>query len=129
MNSADIASIKLIKNVQKKGNKKVHVDCKNNKEGDSISKAIANNSDYLTQDGWKKMNKGWGYKDFTYVFDTSGEADYFLQRLTDVKNGNVDPEPYSVPVSDSGGGSNSLLIVAGIILIIALVVFVWKRKR
>ena len=111
----------------RKGNgKKVHIDCTDKNVGKEVYAAIVNYKHELMMSGFKKVNKGSNYKDFTVVFNSKEEADYFLTQLenyTSLLTVFTEEDP------ETEKSSASMLIIIGVILLIAIGYFVWKKKR
>lgn len=137
MNSTDRDTIKLILSVEQ-NKKKVKIICKNRNEGKTVAEAISNNASYLMASGYEDLNKGVSYKDFTYKFGSKDEAEYFKNKIIEVKNSSSSSSSSSSfssstsqdDVDVSGGNSNTtVIIIAAVMAVVVIGLFVWMRSK
>lgn len=134
MNSSDAAILRdSIESVERKGDQKVKVTCVNHSAGNEVNYIIQRNFASLSGGNLKYVNLGFTTKDFTIKTDSSDSAD----RLADNLNAIMNNEP-SAPgsyennygiVPEKESSSKTLLIVAGLIILIAIGVIVWKKRK
>lgn len=136
MKSSDAAIIRDgLESVEKKGKKKVKFECDNASVGEEIYQIIHDNAYSLTNGGeWKFGNSGFTSKDFTVKFDSEESAQAVVDNIKKIMDNTSDaPGAYEhdpdVPVEDVKESKNTLLIVAGVVLLAAIVLFVWKKNK
>lgn len=130
MNSTDRDNIKLILSVDQK-KKKVQIKCKNKAEGKTIVESISNNISELMYDGYDDLKKGLSYKDFTYKFGSKEEAEYFKNKINEVKNSPSSPTPSSPDGSDvpAETSNNIVIIIAAVMTVVVIGLFVWMKSK
>lgn len=135
MKSSDAAIIRdgLKEYTRKK--KKVKFECESNSAGAEINKILYDNTYTLSNGGeWKNCNVGFGYKDFTVKYDSEESAQAVVDNIKKIMDNTSDaPGAYEhdpdVPVEDVKESKSTLLIVAGVVLLAAIVLFVWKKNK
>lgn len=139
MKSSEAAIIRDgIESVELKGKKKVKITCKNNSSGVEVNKIIAENFATLSAGGDLKLtSSGFSYKDFTIKTDSSESAEALHDNLNSIINNKPGApggyEPGNPGGNEPGGNepevSKFLPIIAGLIILIAIGVVVWMKRR
>lgn len=139
MKSTDIATLRdYIKSIEVK-KKRVKITCENKTAGDEVREIVRLHSASLSGGGEKQYFQpiigGISNKDFTIRFKTEEAAETFKNNLQAIVDGtagdeiDVDPvtgEPYPAPEESN---PHTLLIIAILIIVAAIGVFVWKKRR
>lgn len=120
----------------------VYIKCYDKSTGKDVAKAIEDNQSSLCG-GYKikKIREGFGYKDFEVVFNVRAGAEALYDSIRKIKgetSETTDPSPSTSPTGGltnnitsnfSAGGINTLFIAAGLIILLAVVILVWKRSK
>ena len=133
MKSSEIAVLRDgIKTAELHGTGKVKVTCVNSSAGEEVYNIISKNFYSLTNGGnLKWCSSGFTMKDFIIKTDSSASAGLLRDNLLSIKNG----EPNSIvnPDAENDGkkdnSSNSLSIIAGIVVLIVIGFIIWKKRR
>lgn len=137
MKSSDAAIIRDgLKSYERK-KKKVKFDCVNHSAGEEIYQIIYDNAYTLTNGGeYKFGNSGFTSKDFTIKFDSEESAQAVVDNIKKIMDntsdapGSYEPDPdMDMLVEDVKESNNTLLIVAGVVLLAAIGLFVWKKGK
>lgn len=135
MKSSEAAIIRDGLKEYKRKKKKVKFVCDNNSAGKEINKILDDNTYTLSNGGDCKLcNVGFSYKDFTVKYDSEESAQAVVDNIKKIMDNASDaPGAYEhdpdVPVEDVKESKNTLLIVAGVVLLAAIVLFVWKKNK
>lgn len=118
----------------KKKKRQVYIKCPNNSTGKLVANILSSNKLELLPNGhgWKKIREGFGYKDFTIIFHLQDDSEEFYNNLDKVMNGvhQVEsPETVNEEVNSYGGSGNTLMIVAGIILLLSVGIVLWTKSK
>lgn len=135
MKSSEAAIIRDGLESYERKKKKVKFVCDNNSTGVEIHKILYENTHTLSNGGeWKICNVGFGYKDFTVKYDSEESAQAVVDNIKKIMDntsdapGSYEPDP-DMPVEDVKESKNTLLIVAGVVLLAAIGLFVWKKGK
>lgn len=134
MNSSESVILRdSIESVERKGDKKVKITCVNSSAGKEVDNIIQRNFATLSGGGnLKLVSLGFTTKDFTIKTDSSESADRLANNLNAIMNNEAyAPGSYETnygPSVPDKSSSKTLLMVAGLVILIAIGIVVWKRK-
>lgn len=139
MKSTDIATLReSIKSIEIVRKKRVKITCKNATAGDEVYTIVTDHASSLSgggEMGSELAAGGFDKEDFLIRFKTEEAAETFKNNLQAIVDGtagdeiDVDPvtgEPYPAPEESN---PHTLLIIAILIIVAAIGVFVWKKRR
>ena len=136
MNNENKAYLKNnIVELTSKSDKKIYIKSGKNKTGREVATILNNHKSELTGGNpWKKVNKGASYEDFTLFFDKKEHADTFKSNIEEILGSEVlyiTPSGTDGELSNVGSDSSSsiLLVLAGVVVLFAIGIVIWKKRK